>query len=184
MNMDEWGEYNVQKCDIFEIRQEDGEIMEAIGNNNSAVTGIRVNGWENIYDIDESNSLLNGWNKEYYDDNGDLIAYVFDWERAGKTVGDSKYLRHLELRLGIFDPTQNVILFCRGLALNTSIESLVIDCHRYYRLNERESEEILSLTAQLFRELTLSIRSDLPSDRAATESLRSCVTPAAGLSSP
>ena len=144
----------MQKCDIFEIRQEDGEIMEAIGNNNSAVTAIRVNGWENIYDIDESDSLLNGWNKEYYDDNGDLIAYVFDWERAGQTIGDSKYLRHLELRLGIFDPTQNVILFCRGLALNTSIESLVIDCHRYYRLNERESEEILSLTAQLFRELT------------------------------
>eukprot|EP00956_Cyclotella_meneghiniana_P020634 scaffold36680_cov51-Cyclotella_meneghiniana.AAC.3 len=152
--MDEWGEYTVQKCDVFDIRQEQGEVMEAIESNNSTVTAIQVKSWENLVcDFDESETSFNEWNSAYDDDDGDTVR-VFDWTRAGKAIGSSKHLRHLELHLGRFDPAENVTLFCHGLALNTSIESLVIDCDRPYEFLERASfKEIQSLTTLLFREL-------------------------------
>eukprot|EP00956_Cyclotella_meneghiniana_P030233 scaffold75485_cov79-Cyclotella_meneghiniana.AAC.4 len=153
--MDEWGEYTVQKCDVFDIRQDEGDIIEAIESNKSTVTAIQVKSLENINEVDESDTHLNGWNIGQYNENGDLVEYMFDWKRAGQAVGNSKHLRHLELHLGRFDSVQNVLLFCRGLALNGSIKSLVIDCvgQRHGRTNE-EDDEILLITTMIFRELT------------------------------
>jgi hypothetical protein len=51
-----------------------------------------------------------------------------DWAAAGRCIGESKHIKHLDLRVDEMDSRDNVKLFCSGLVANRSVQALVIHC--------------------------------------------------------
>eukprot|EP00956_Cyclotella_meneghiniana_P032182 scaffold87370_cov37-Cyclotella_meneghiniana.AAC.1 len=100
--LDEWGNYIQRREDVLSIN--DDGVMEAIQNNNPAITAVRV---DVGYDDDEATEIS-------------------DWGAVGRYLGSSRHVKHLNLEFwGIID-SLDLKSFCDGLAINTSVESLMI----------------------------------------------------------
>jgi hypothetical protein len=95
--MNEWGRYNQRREDArVSLHQEN--VIEAIQDDNPSITSVQV----------PLKSELQ-----------------IDWGAAGKCLGNSTHVKHLDLNI-VDLVNSNLSLFCEGLVLNRSIESLGI----------------------------------------------------------
>eukprot|EP00956_Cyclotella_meneghiniana_P009933 scaffold13742_cov19-Cyclotella_meneghiniana.AAC.1 len=97
--LDEWGKYIKKREDVMKI-DKDG-VLEAIRDHNPTITAVNVN-------VDE-------------DDGG-----VNDWGAAGRYLGNSKHVQHLEMNFWSIMDSLDLQSFCDGFVDNKSIESLDI----------------------------------------------------------
>lgn len=107
--MNEWGEHTIDAEKIICIRN-DG-VIEAIQNNNPAITSIIVEAFDDDSEDEEEGEF-----------------FRVDWAAAGACLGYSETVKYLELKVDEYDSSENIQIFCTGMVLNQSIEHLVIRC--------------------------------------------------------
>jgi hypothetical protein len=82
---------------------------------------------------------------------GDEVIPMNDWAAAGRCIGESKHIKHLDLRVDEMDSRDNVKLFCGGLVANRSVQALVIRCDdEGYGAGD---ERFIALIDELFKAL-------------------------------
>eukprot|EP00956_Cyclotella_meneghiniana_P004581 scaffold5639_cov70-Cyclotella_meneghiniana.AAC.3 len=97
--LDEWGKYIKKSEDV--IRIDDDGVLEAIRNNNPAITAVEVHA-------------------------GGDDGEISNWGAVGRYLRQSKHVKHLAMNFfGIID-SLDLQSFCDGLAVNKSVESLEI----------------------------------------------------------
>jgi hypothetical protein len=133
--MDEWGECTIKSGDTFPINQEG--VIRCIGDNDPAITSVVADGLYSITDEDLDE---------------DEVIPLTDWAAAGQCIGESKHIKHLELRVSDMDSQDNVKLFCGGLVANRSIQALVIRCYDDEGYGTGD-ERFIALIDELFKAL-------------------------------
>jgi hypothetical protein len=162
--MDEWGECTIKSGDTFPINQEG--VIRCIGDNDPAITSVVADGLYSITDEDLDE---------------DEVIPLTDWAAAGQCIGESKHIKHLELRVSDMDSQDNVKLFCGGLVANRSIQALVIRCYDDEGYGTGD-ERFIALIDELFKALLPlfennrsleSLAIDFPDDFVIVESIYS-----------
>eukprot|EP00956_Cyclotella_meneghiniana_P021383 scaffold38911_cov36-Cyclotella_meneghiniana.AAC.1 len=125
--LDEWGDYIQRKEDVIRIK--DDGVLEAIQNNNPAITAVSVH-------VDE-------------EDDDDIS----DWGAVGRHLGNTTHVKHLYLEFFEIMNSLDLSSFCDGLAVNTSVESLQMQLCFTYNDDDDYNARLDSFPDDLFRKL-------------------------------